>query len=63
VIRIYNVLGQLVRALSAPVRGAGLYTVDWDGRSDRGDEVPSGVYVYVLSLEQGVFAGKMTLVR
>lgn len=49
-LRIYNVAGQLVRTLvdevKEPVGGA--YNVIWDGKSDAGHRVPSGVYIYQL---------------
>jgi hypothetical protein len=43
---IYNVLGQRVRTLVDAWQRAGYYTVQWDGRNDRGAEIASGVYFY-----------------
>ncbi len=62
-LRIYNVLGQLVRTLIVPFRGEGFYEVTWDGRNESGQDVPSGVYLYVLMVREGMHAGKMTLLR
>ncbi|RMH79556.1 MAG: T9SS C-terminal target domain-containing protein, partial [Calditrichaeota bacterium] len=43
---IYNLLGQKVRTLVDARQEAGRYRVVWDGRSDAGAPVASGVYVY-----------------
>jgi flagellar hook assembly protein FlgD len=49
-IKIYNILGQLVREIecSTDQEGKGL-RVYWDGRDSRGMEVPSGVYFYEMA--------------
>jgi hypothetical protein len=50
-IRIYNLSGQLVRALELGYKDAGLYysrerAAHWDGRNTTGEQVASGVYFY-----------------
>ncbi len=75
---IYTVLGQKVRTLVKEHKAAGRYTVQWDGRDDRGGAVASGVYFYRLGVtplpgkssntpghgrKQYVFTRKMLLVR
>jgi hypothetical protein len=46
-VKIYNILGQLVREIeSSMVQGPKNSMVYWDGRDNRGLEVPSGVYFY-----------------
>lgn len=62
-VKIYNVLGQLVRVLVVEVRGEGEYEVVWDGRMDSGGRAAAGTYIYLVSLENVVLSGKMTLVR
>ena len=47
-LEVYNVLGQRVRTLVHGDQDAGYHRVVWDGRSDAGDEVASGMYLYVL---------------
>ncbi|KPJ60224.1 MAG: hypothetical protein AMJ46_07875 [Latescibacteria bacterium DG_63] len=56
-LRVYNIAGQLVRAIVDEPQDAGMYTVHWDGRNDRGSRVSSGVYFYRLE------AGSRSLVR
>jgi hypothetical protein len=47
---IYDVQGRLVRRLAAGMRPAGLHTILWDGRNDRGAQMPSGIYFYRLDV-------------
>ena len=47
-LRIYNVVGQVVRTLVAEPQSAGRYTVRWNGTDDRGVSVSSGIYFYEL---------------
>ncbi|KPL10393.1 hypothetical protein AMJ71_03190, partial [candidate division TA06 bacterium SM1_40] len=56
-LRVYNIAGQLVRELMNEPQDAGVYTVHWDGRNDRGARVSSGIYLYRLE------AGSRSLVR
>ena len=60
---IYNVLGQPVRVLVNGGQGAGVYTVDWDGRDSFGKEVTSGVYLYRLKAGANVSVRKMILTK
>ena len=45
-VRIYNPAGALVRTLVDGPLPAGVGTVEWDGRDDRGLDLPAGVYMY-----------------
>jgi hypothetical protein len=45
-IEVYNILGQKVRTLVNENMEANSYVRDWDGRSDAGAEVSSGIYFY-----------------
>lgn len=63
VVKVYNAMGQLVRLLTAPVAGPGLYDVHWDGRAANGLLAPSGTYFYVLHASKAVLSGTVTLVR
>jgi hypothetical protein len=48
-LRIYNVVGQVVRTLVAEQQNAGRYTVRWNGTDDRGVSVSSGIYFYQIT--------------
>jgi hypothetical protein len=56
-LRIYNIVGQLVRTLVAEKQSAGRYQVRWAGTDDRGMAVSSGIYFYQIS------AGKFSDVK
>ena len=60
-LEIYNMLGQRVRTLIAAEKAAGFHQVDWDGTSDAGEAVASGVYVYVF--KAGSYQSTQRLVR
>ena len=61
--KVFDALGRLVRVLLVQVTGPGQYEVVWDGRTDAGMLAPSGTYFYLITLDEAVFGGKMTLVR
>jgi hypothetical protein len=48
-LRIYNIVGQVVRTLVSEQQSAGRYQVRWDGTDDRGSAVSSGIYFYQVS--------------
>jgi len=50
---IYDVSGRKVRMLANGEYDAGIYRAVWDGRSDFGAELPSGLYFYRLQTEAG----------
>ena len=52
-LRIYNILGQVVRTLVDKNVEAGYHQIQWDGRLDNGDKAASGLYI--LRLEAGDF--------
>ncbi|GAG34771.1 unnamed protein product, partial [marine sediment metagenome] len=62
-IRIYNLLGQQVRMFDEGTQTAGEHFVVWDGRTDDGTAVATGLYLY--RLETGDFTGskKMVLLK
>ena len=62
-LRIYNILGREVYREAFGVLSAGRYTIDWNGRDERGDELASGVYLYSLTAGQIVRTRKMVLIK
>lgn len=47
-VSIFNAAGQHVRTLIAAIHQKGQYHLQWDGRSNNGEVVTTGVYVYRL---------------
>ena len=64
-LKIYNIMGQLVRTLVDDNIRAGEHTVRWDSRDAFGQHVPSGLYFYQLIGNHGEFRAtkKMTLLK
>jgi hypothetical protein len=60
---VYNVLGQEVATLIDEYLGAGEHIVDWDGTSQGGSSVGSGVYFYRLETENTAITKKMLLLK
>lgn len=60
---IYNVLGQKVKTLVNQYQNAGYRMVHWDGRDDRNNEIPSGVYFYKMETPKYSDTKKMVLLR
>ncbi len=63
-LKVYDVLGQLVRTLVAKEhRAAGFYNVVWNGRDESNRGVGSGVYFYRLKTPAVQHSGRMTLLK
>ena len=61
---VFNLAGQNLVHLVEGSREAGVHTVHWNGRNERGSELSSGVYVYRLQAGKGrTKTRKMALVR
>lgn len=63
VLRIYDVLGREVRTLVNERYNAGAYTINWDGRSNLGTSVATGMYIYQLSAGSFSQTKKMMLMK
>ena len=48
-ITIYDMLGRNVRTLVNEEASAGFYRIEWDGRDDSGQQVVSGMYIYMMT--------------
>jgi subtilisin-like proprotein convertase family protein len=59
---VYNIIGQQVRSLVAGDQKAGYQVVEWDGTSDAGSQLASGIYFLRLSA-QGADGRSFTDVR
>ncbi len=60
---VFNNLGQQVRVLLDSKLNAGYHAVVWDGRSDQGERVGSGIYYYRLVSPRYQEMKKMVLVK
>lgn len=62
-LEVYNVIGQRIRTLMDQYCGAGEYSVEWDGRSESGQSVASGIYFYRLTSDEYSRTRKMMLMK
>lgn len=62
-LKIYNILGQLVKTLVDEAQEPGSYEVIWDGKDEEGNEVASGIYFHQLKTEEFSQTKKMVLIR
>lgn len=62
-LKIYDLRGRRVRTLANQAFAAGKYTRQWDGRSDRGLAMPSGVYLVRIKLAETLETRKISLVK
>jgi photosystem II stability/assembly factor-like uncharacterized protein len=62
-LKIYNIQGQLVRTLLDEVRQPGEHSVVWDGATNAGQLVASGVYFYRLTRNGEVRVRKLLLLN
>jgi len=60
---VYNMLGQKVKTLVDTEKGMGTYSVKWDGKDEKGQDISAGVYI--LSFKTGIRTAtkKMLLLR
>jgi hypothetical protein len=62
-LKIFNTMGQLVATLADEVRPAGAYTLSWNGQSQNGASVASGLYIYQIRTAKFTAAKKMMLIK
>jgi hypothetical protein len=56
---VYNQAGEEISTLFSGWAEAGRHIVEWDARSDRGERLSSGVYIYTLYTARTRFSRKM----
>lgn len=62
-IKIYNLLGQVVRTLVDLTQKPGVYQAQWDGRTGTGDLAYAGIYFYELRADNFRQVRKLLIIR
>ena len=62
-IKIYNVIGELIRTLVNTQKQPGIYSVKWDSMNNSGNIVSSGVYVYHMQAGSFSTVKKMIFIK
>ena len=67
-IKIYDAKGQAIRVLELGRKPAGVYVEKesaayWDGKTDTGEQVSSGMYFYSLITDSSIYTKRMVIVK
>jgi flagellar hook assembly protein FlgD len=62
-IQVYDLWGRRVRTLNRDAVEAGTVVFTWDGRTDDGREVDSGLYLYQLVGDTGVLGSPKRMIK
>ena len=62
-LRIYDITGRPVRDLSSRLDPSGRSNVEWNGRSDNGSALPSGIYLVRSDRDEKTITEKIILLR
>jgi hypothetical protein len=62
-LKIYNIMGQVVRTLLDEVMPAGYHEITWNGTDQNGNQVSSGVYFYKLQSDNFSETKKMIMLK
>ena len=60
---VYDMLGRKVKTLVNETKDAGQFSVKWNGTTDRGESVGSGVYIYEIITPQYISTKKMVIIK
>ena len=62
-LRVYNIMGELVKTLVDEIQPIGNYEVMWEGKDDGGRKLLSGYYFYRLTMRNKTLTTKALLLR
>jgi hypothetical protein len=62
-LKVYNILGGLVRTLEDGDRPAGWHELKWSGRDNNGRRAAAGIYLYRLTSGSKVFTKKLIVLQ
>lgn len=62
-VKVYNLVGQLVRILVDETEGPGTHVASWNGRSDSGNALAAGLYFCRVTMGGFADTKRMILVR
>jgi len=62
-LEIYNLSGQRIRTLVSENQSTGIHHVNWNGRNDFGEEVPSGIYLCIVTAGNFKATKKMIILK
>jgi hypothetical protein len=61
---VYTVSGKLVYSgVKSVTPFMGTYIVKWNGLSDKGEKLPSGIYIYAAEMDGDIYKGKVAIIN
>ena len=62
-LRVYNMMGQLIKTLVNDTKAPGFYNIEWNGTNESNSRVASGIYFYRFESGNFVANNKMILIK
>ncbi len=62
-INIFDINGKKIKSIFKGNLASGIYTFEWNGTNEFGNQLPSGMYLYCLKTRNDNFARKMILMK
>lgn len=62
-VAVFDLTGKRIALLASRTHGAGVHTVEWNGRNSQGRDMAAGIYIVRMETESGVIGQKIALVR
>ncbi len=62
-LKIFNIVGELVKTLIEEKQSAGYHKIQWNGRNENGNPVAGGLYLYQFKADGFSKSNKMVLIR
>ena len=62
-LNIYDINGRIVKTLLSGFTLSGSYSIKWDAKDYKGNDMPSGIYIYQLISSTQQISNKMILLR
>lgn len=62
-LKVYNLNGSEIKVIADKMYNAGKYHLLWDGKDENGNQVSSGVYYYVLTIDNQIESKKMIYLK
>jgi flagellar hook assembly protein FlgD len=62
-LKIFDIMGNLVRNLVRDRMPAGLKKINWDGTNNNREDIAAGVYFYRLIVNETLFSNKMVYLK
>ena len=60
---VFNALGEEVDILIDEIKNAGTHKIQWHGTNEKGEKVPSGIYLYHIDTDDWKHTRKMVLIK